>query len=166
MPAGRHADDLTTLGRELGEAERRLRDLLDEQLDFPKRIRAATDSGDRRQILGVQRRQDELPQHIAVARARILQLQIRMLEVEQGEAEISKRRLQQDVATAWEAYEAARIRWEVASHRQTVVEAEIKGLAQRINRLKMQLERCLTESDSGQRRVVGPGWRYRRDTGR
>ncbi len=157
MTSALQFDELTTLNHVLRAAERERRDLLAEQLAFPQRIQQTIQTGDREQLVSLQQRQDELPQHIATAQVNVLQLQLRLLEIEHGATEETQRQLQQAASGTWEAYQAARKQWEQATQEQTVAEAHVQMIGRRLNQLKRQLERACSEADSGQR--PRPGWR-------
>lgn len=152
------SDDLTVLTKALQAAERERRDLLAEQLIFPQRIRQATQTGHREQIISLQQRQDELPRHIASAEVEVLQLQTRLLEIEYRAVEETQRQIQEAVSETWEAYQAARKQWEQATQEQAVVETQVQTIGRRLNQMKLQLERALGETGRGQR--PKPGWRY------
>jgi hypothetical protein len=91
-------DELTILSQVLQAAEQERRALLAEQLAFPQRMPQTIQTGHRDQIMSLQQRQDELPQQIATARVNVLQLQLRLLDIEHHAAEETQRQLQQVAA--------------------------------------------------------------------
>lgn len=102
-------DELMILSHALQAAEHNRRGFLAEQFTFPQRIRQAIQLGDREQVINLQQRQNELPQHIATVRVSVLQIQIRRLEIEHRVVAKTQRQLQREVVETWEAFQAARV---------------------------------------------------------
>ncbi len=147
-------DELMILTHTLQAAERERRALLAEQFAFPQRIRQAIQLGDREQLIHLQLRQNELPQHIAAAQVTVLQVRIRLLEIEHRVVTDRRQQLQEEVDEAREAYHVACEQWEEAVRVQAAVETRLQIIGRRLSRLKRQLEQARIE-DTGDQRPSG-----------
>lgn len=147
-------DELMILTHTLQAAERERRALLAEQFAFPQRILQAIQLGDREQLIHLQLRQNELPQHIAAAQVTVLQVRIRLLEIEHRVVTDRRQQLQEEVDEAREAYHVACEQWEEAVRVQAAVETRLQIIGRRLSRLKRQLEQARIE-DTGDQRPSG-----------
>lgn len=147
-------DELMILTHTLQAVERERRALLAEQFAFPQRILQAIQLGDREQLIHLQLRQNELPQHIAAAQVTVLQVRIRLLEIEHRVVTDRRQQLQEEVDEAREAYHVACEQWEEAVRVQAAVETRLQIIGRRLSRLKRQLEQARIE-DTGDQRPSG-----------
>lgn len=144
-------DELMILTQTLRAAEQERRALLAEQFAIPQRIRQAIQLGDCEQLIHLRQRQNELPQHITTAQVNVLQLRIRLLEIEHRVVADRWQQLQQEVDEAREAYQVAGKQWEDAVRVHAAVETRLQMIGRRLSRLKRQLEQACTEATGDQR---------------
>ncbi|CCF84706.1 hypothetical protein [Nitrolancea hollandica] len=147
-------DELRILTQALQAAEQERRALLAEQFAIPLRIRRAIQMRDCEQLIYLKQRQNELPQHIAAAQVTVLQLRIRLLEIEHRVVADRRQQLQEEVDEAREAYHVACEQWEEAVRVQAAVETRLQIIGRRLSQLKRQLEQARTE-DAGDQRPSG-----------
>ena len=114
MTSAVHPDERMILTQALRSAERQWRDLVAEQETLPRHIHQAVQLGHVEQIASLRRRQDELTWRIAGAHLNVLQLRIRLLEIEHRVVQEMQWQIQQGVNGIREMYQAVREQWEEA----------------------------------------------------
>ena len=114
MTSAAHPDERMILTQALRSAEREWRDLVAEQETLPRHIHQAVQLGHVEQIASLRRRQDELTRRIPGAHIDVLQLRIRLLEIEHRVVQEMQWQIQQGVNGIREMYQAVREQWEEA----------------------------------------------------
>lgn len=151
MTSTPQSDERTILIQALRSVEREWRDLVAEQETLPHHIHQAAQLGHDEQIASLQRRQDELSQRIAGAHLNVLQLRIRLLEIEHRVVQEMQRQIQHGVTGIREMYQVAREQWQEALQVQAAVETRLQQIEQRLSQLQVQLERVRDDVSWSQR---------------